>query len=102
MNYQTQTPDNGRGRADSRWPFVAGFRVIEIAGVLLLVAGCGAGDRGKVTGTVRLNGQPVGPGTINLEPTGGGPGAMAQFGADGTFRVISSGKKEAPASASIA
>jgi hypothetical protein len=60
----------------------------------LTIAGCGGSDRGNVTGTVRVNGQPVGPGTISFEPTSGGPGAMAQFGADGKFKVHSSGKKE--------
>lgn len=60
----------------------------------MLVGGCGASDRGYVTGTVRLNGQPIGPGTINLQSTSDGPGAIAQFGEDGKFKVTSSGKKE--------
>jgi hypothetical protein len=46
-----------------------------------------------------MNGQPVGPGTITLEPVNADrAGAMATFGADGKYAVMSAGRKEgAPA-----
>jgi hypothetical protein len=61
----------------------------------LTFAGCGGGDWGYLEGTVLLNGQPVGPGTITLQPVNRErPGAIAQFGEDGKFQVMSSGRKE--------
>jgi hypothetical protein len=62
---------------------------------LLSLAGCGESDWGYLDGTVKLNGQPVGPGTISLEPTGGErAGAIARFGEDGKFTVTSARRKE--------
>ncbi len=67
---------------------------IAIAG-LSLTAGCGKSDWGYLKGTVLLNGQPVGPGMISLEPTDGvRAGAMAVVGEDGKYSVISSGRKD--------
>jgi hypothetical protein len=44
---------------------------------------------------VQLNGASVGPGTMMLEPVeGDGPGAMATFGEDGVYSVMSAGRKE--------
>jgi hypothetical protein len=61
---------------------------------LLTFAGCG-GDWGYLEGTVLLNGQPVGPGRITLQPVNRErAGATAQFGEDGKFQVVSSGRKE--------
>jgi hypothetical protein len=71
-----------------------GTRVPLFFALLMFVAGCGASDRGYVTGTVRLNGQPIGPGIINFQSTSGGSGAMATFAEDGKYTVTSSGKKE--------
>jgi hypothetical protein len=62
---------------------------------LAFVGGCGSSDWGEVTGTVRVNGQPVGPGSMNLEPVEPGkPGAVARFAEDGRYAVISSGNKK--------
>ena len=62
---------------------------------LLTFAGCGGGDWGYLEGTVRLNGQPVGPGTITLTPVNQEhAGAIAQFAEDGKYEVMSSGRKE--------
>jgi hypothetical protein len=67
--------------------------------LLFLTAGCSQNNWGTLEGTVQLNGAPVGPGTIMLEPIeGNGPGAMATFGEDGEYTVMSAGRKEgAPA-----
>jgi hypothetical protein len=68
--------------------------VVHVVAVLIL-AGCGGSDWGYLEGTVKLNGQPVGPGTISLEPiTGEGAGAIARFGADGKYKVTSARRKE--------
>jgi hypothetical protein len=62
---------------------------------LLVVSGCGAADWGYLDGTVRLNGQPVGPGTLTLEPVEGDrAGAIASFGEDGKFSIRSARRKE--------
>jgi hypothetical protein len=69
-----------------------------IAAALLLNAGCGGSDWGYLEGTVRVNGQPVGPGTITFEPTvGDKAGAVASFGEDGKYEVRSAGRKEGAA-----
>ena len=66
---------------------------------ILLLAGCGSQDWGYLNGTIKLNGQPVGPGTITFEPVDAQrAGAIASFGEDGTYSVMSAGRKEgAPA-----
>jgi hypothetical protein len=74
--------------------------IIAYAALLhLLTAGCSQSEWGTLKGVVKLGGAPVGPGTILLTPVeGDGPGAMAVFGEDGGFSVMSSGRKEgAPA-----
>jgi hypothetical protein len=82
---------------------MASFKAIRCfaacaAGVLLLVTGCGKGDRGYLSGTVLLDGQPVGPGTISLEPIEGDrAGATASFAEDGKYTVMSAGRKEGAA-----
>jgi hypothetical protein len=61
---------------------------------LVPFAGCGKSDWGYLEGTVKSNGQAVGPGTITLEPADGiGVGAMAFFQADGKYSVMSAGRK---------
>jgi hypothetical protein len=68
------------------------------AAVLLISTGCGKGDRGYLSGTVLLSGQPVGPGTISLEPLDGDrAGATAAFGEDGKYTLMSAGRKEGAA-----
>ena len=62
---------------------------------LLFAAGCGGGDWGYLEGTVTVNGQPPGPGTIALEPVSEErAGAIGSFGEDGKYSVRSSGRKE--------
>jgi hypothetical protein len=66
-----------------------------LAGLLVLATGCGRKDWGYLSGTVKLNGQPVGPGSIEFQPTDAvRAGAMASFGEDGNYSVFSSGRKE--------
>ena len=68
---------------------------IGIGLAVLLATGCGQGDWGELSGTVLLNGQPVGPGTITLEPVSADrAGAIASFAADGKYTVMSAGRKE--------
>jgi hypothetical protein len=63
--------------------------------LVLLATGCGQSDWGQLSGTVLLNGQPVGPGTITLEPVSADrAGAIASFAADGKYTVMSAGRKE--------
>jgi hypothetical protein len=69
--------------------------VAAISTCILSLVGCGRSDWGIITGTVRVNGQPVGPGSMILEPVASGaPGAIAHFGADGKYKLMSSGKKD--------
>ena len=42
-------------------------RLAALGGILLALAGCGKSDWGYVSGTVLVNGQPAGPGTITFE-----------------------------------
>jgi hypothetical protein len=68
---------------------------MSVAATLMFLSGCGPSDWGNLSGTVLLNGQPVGPGTISLEPIDGDrAGAFAEFGDDGKYQVTSSGRKE--------
>lgn len=70
-------------------------RCFVFALAVLTIVGCGSGDRGYLTGTVSLDGTPVGPGTITFDPVSETtPGAMASFGEDGRYTVFSSGRKE--------
>ena len=79
---------------------MASFKALRLLAVgtvviLLTMAGCGGADWGYLEGTVLLNGQPAGPGTISLEPMEGDrAGAIASFGEDGKFAVRSAGRKE--------
>jgi hypothetical protein len=69
--------------------------VVAFGLVTLTVCGCSGSDWGYLSGTVLLDGRPVGPGTITLEPVNADrAGAIASFGADGIYRVISAGRKE--------
>ena len=78
---------------------LAGRLTAVLCLIVLAVSGCSGSDWGYLSGTVLLNGQPVGPGSITLEPVNADrAGAVASFGADGKYTVISAGRKEgAPA-----
>lgn len=65
--------------------------VIALVGVMLLL-GCGANDKGKVSGTVTFAGQPVTGGSISFAPVAGSgtaPGRVATGAvrSDGTFSL---------------
>jgi hypothetical protein len=59
-----------------------------LAAVGLLLAGC-SGNQAEVSGTVRLNGQPIGEGSINFIPTEGNTGP-------GTGAIIKEGRYHIP------
>lgn len=66
-----------------------------LLGQLFSAIGCGKQDWGYLSGTVKLNGQPVGPGTLQLQPIDAThAGAMASFGDNGNYSVFSSGRKD--------
>jgi hypothetical protein len=57
---------------------------------LALIGGCGGGDWGYVQGVVKLDGQPVGPGTLILEPAdpqASSRAVIAYFGEDGGYEL---------------
>jgi hypothetical protein len=61
---------------------------------LLMAVGCSSESMGELEGVVKLNGSPVGPGTITLQPIDDSrAGAMATFGEDGKYSVMSAGRK---------
>ncbi len=65
---------------------------------LLHFTGCGGDDASRVSGTVKLNGRPVGPGSLVFEPanlnSANAPSAVAQFNEDGAFKVRGPGNRE--------
>jgi hypothetical protein len=66
------------------------------------LAGCADENWGYVTGTVTLQGKPVGPGSLMFEPenpaTVTTPSAIAHFREDGQYALKSAGNREgAPA-----
>jgi hypothetical protein len=66
------------------WPFP----------LLLLTTGCSQEEWGYLEGVVRLNGSPVGPGAISLEPLDPSrAGAVARFGEDGKYSIMSARRK---------
>ena len=69
---------------------------------LVITTGCGDKNWGYVIGTVTVDGQPVGPGSIMFEPENPvsvtTPSAIAHFREDGKYQLMSAGnKKGAPA-----
>ena len=58
---------------------------------LIGLIGCGNGDRGTVTGTITLNGQPIGPGTIRFQPVdfrnSKVPSGADRFAEDGKYEL---------------
>lgn len=52
-----------------------------------LVPGCGAGDWGSVSGTVTLDGAPLGAGVITFHPVAGGADAYGQV-TQGKFTIF--------------
>lgn len=87
MDFQTWYP-----MVRSRFLFAA------LVVLLLCLAGCGQKDWGHVTGTVTVEGAPVGPGTILFEPTEREEtttrAAIGYFQEDGKYSLISAGKVE--------
>lgn len=70
------------------------IRIVAASIGLLVAAGCGKSDWGYLKGTVLLNGQPVGPGTITFERVDAQrAGAIATFGEDGKYSVTSAGRQ---------
>jgi hypothetical protein len=68
---------------------------IGVLAMLAVVVGCGKKEWGHLTGTVSLNGQPIGPGVISFEPIDGQrAGAVARIEDDGKYKVISARSKE--------
>lgn len=72
------------------------------AALFVLASGCGDENWGYVTGTVTLEGKPVGPGTLMFEPADPAsitaPSAIAHFREDGKYVLKSAGnRKGAPA-----
>jgi hypothetical protein len=77
----------------SAWHFFGAAAILTLA-----VAGCGEQDRGYLIGTVLVNGEPAGPGTITFQPVEAErAGAMAFFGEDGKYEVMSAGREEGAA-----
>ncbi len=70
------------------------FAAMFCAATLALTVGCDQADWGELEGTVLLNGNPVGPGSITLEPIDGShAGAVATFGEDGKYTAMSAGRR---------
>lgn len=70
--------------------------------ILFAVTGCSDPNWGTVTGTVTLQGQPIGPGSIMFEPANPPnlttPSAIAHFREDGNYALRSAGNRSgAPA-----
>lgn len=69
-------------------PFaVASLLILSV----LMMSGCGGPKLAPVTGTVRLEGEPVGPGVILFQPDKNkgneGKAAMGNFGSDGVYTL---------------
>ena len=60
--------------------------------VLCLLAGCGKHDS-LVTGSVLLNAQPLGGGTVTFYPVAGGPAVYGMIQNDGTYELHTGGDK---------
>jgi hypothetical protein len=64
---------------------------VVAASALVLAAGCGNGSgRVQVTGTVRIDGQPLANGTVTFFPVDAGAGktrSTGSLGADGQYRL---------------
>jgi hypothetical protein len=62
---------------------------ILVAGLALLVTGCGASNEATVKGKVVANGQPVTGGSLTFSPMGstGAEAAIGTVNADGTFSL---------------
>ncbi|MBN9118794.1 MAG: hypothetical protein J0I06_06485 [Planctomycetes bacterium] len=69
--------------------------VILPATLFCAALGCSGDNRSEVSGTVKVNGQPVAEGAINFIPTAGNTGA-------GAGAVITNGKYHIPRSAGAA
>jgi hypothetical protein len=65
------------------------LRPLCLAALLLAAAGCGSSDRVQVTGTVKLDGEPLPDATVTFYPEGetGGLGGSGRTGPDGTYTL---------------
>ena len=64
------------------------LRLTFALALLVVLSGCGREKTVPVSGTVTLDGEPIGPGTIIFTPTTeGAPSAMGSFGADGRYQL---------------
>lgn len=73
--------------------------LLALAAVALLsIPGCSDSNWGHVTGTVSLQGQPVGPGSLMFEPEGAATAsatsAIAHFREDGKYELKSAGNRK--------
>jgi hypothetical protein len=72
-------------------------RLAEILSLLLLV-GCGGSDEARVSGIVKLDGQPVGPGSLVFEPAEltsmESPSAVGHFEEDGQYKLRGPGNRD--------
>lgn len=63
-----------------------------------LMVGCGE-SRGTVSGTITLNGQPIGPGSVMFRSTDAlnprAPSGFSDFSEDGKYELVTPGKKNA-------
>lgn len=72
------------------------FTAIVPLAALVCLQGCSDSNWGYVEGTVTVNGQPVGPGSMMFEPENASvttPSAIAHFREDGKYVLKSAGNK---------
>ena len=64
------------------------LRLTIALALLVVLSGCGREKTVPVSGTVTLDGEPIGPGTIIFTPTTEGAlSAMGSFGTDGRYQL---------------
>lgn len=80
-------------RSSSSAPMRSWLVAAGLVAAACALGGCGRSDWGYVEGVVTLEGEPVGPGTLLFEPAGPGQtkSAMAHFGEDGRYELMSPG-----------
>jgi hypothetical protein len=78
------------------WRYAGG--ALSIFALLASIAGCGDENWATVTGTVTLQGKPVGPGSLMFEPENPesitAPSAIGHFREDGKYALKSAGNRE--------
>ena len=72
--------------------------IFALLAMLVMTVGCADKDWGYVTGTVTVDGQPVGPGSMMFEPENPvsvtTPSAIAHFREDGKYELKSAGNRK--------